>query len=154
LFEKYSPIIREVNNLINDFNNFLSDGYKLNHISKNNPNTYTKDLDKPWGKQGWPSKDDYGVYFLCGYQEDDKDKIGVYIGKASLKFMGHRMWSHLKPYRETGIYKRGNFIIQVMLAIPIKDEETRCIASALEEYLITHGLGTIQLLNGTGNRNK
>lgn len=153
---EFSHVIDELNTGIICFNSFLSQNNQLKQICMTDPDTYTDAMDKPWGKQRWPSKDSYGVYFLLGKSEGENTRIGVYVGKASLKQMGHRMWSHLKPYRDTGVYKKAyrneQFIIEAMCAVPMPSDNMGCLASALEEFLITRGLTTANLLNSVGRR--
>jgi hypothetical protein len=160
--EKYGEIINEINHGICDFSTLLADEYELKSISVSDPSTYTELIDSgiesQWTKY-WPNKESYGVYFLLGISESDNTKMGLYIGKASLKKMGHRLYSHLNPHKKTGRFKRSyreeTFIIEAVCSIPMPTNETRYLASALEEYLITKGLKSNNaiLLNSIGNRN-
>ena len=147
---RYASVIAELNCGISEFNTFLAVVHQLPLISSGNAATFTSALDKPWGQQGWPSKDDPGVYVLCGRHDDEEGQLGVYIGKASQQFIGHRLYAHLAPFRATGVYKRGRFIIDTILAIPIKNHGARCIAVALEEFLIARGISGVTMLNTVG----
>jgi hypothetical protein len=153
---KFSNVIEELNTGIDRFNSFLSQNNQLKRICVTDPTTYTDSIDKPWKQQEWPSKGSFGVYFLIGTSENDNTRIGVYIGKASLKYMGHRMWSHLKPYRDAGIYKKAykneQYIIEAMCSTPMPSDSMGCLASALEEFLIKRGLTSANLLNSIGRR--
>jgi hypothetical protein len=149
---RYASVLSDLNYGISQFNAFLAIDHHLPLISSDNPATFTSALDKPWGQQNWPSKDNPGVYVLCGHDEMDELQLGAYIGKASQQFMGHRLYAHLNPYRQSGIYKRGRFVIDAILAIPISNHDARSIAAALEEFLIARGLSGVTLLNAVGAR--
>ncbi|HAO22697.1 MAG: hypothetical protein BWK80_16660 [Desulfobacteraceae bacterium IS3] len=66
------------------------------------------------------------------------------------------MYDHLKPFRETGVYKRKMlsewYIVEAMLAVPIEDDSAGCLASALEEFLIAGGVLGAVLMNSVGVR--
>lgn len=152
---RYADIIRAINDGIDSFNAFIAPSYVFSPISTNDPQTYTDSLDEEWGFQGWPSKDHFGVYVLCCESEKD-GRVGVYIGKASLKVMGHRIYHHLNPHRASGRYIRVHngetFLIEAILASPVKDNMARCLASALEEHIIARGISNAVLLNTVGAR--
>lgn len=150
--DKYENIISELNCGISEFNAFLASDHQLPLISSNNPATFTSALDQPWGQQGWPSKDNPGVYVLCGYHEKNIHQLGAYIGKASQRFIGRRLYAHLNPFRAAGIYRRGQFIIDAILAVPISIHGARSIAAALEEFLIARGVPGVTMLNTVGVR--
>lgn len=155
--ERYSSLIHQLNTHIDSFNGFLAEGHKLKKIAAEDPSTFSEILEQPWAEQHWPSKDDAGVYVLCGRHETDISRVGAYVGKASLKNIGYRLWSHLTRYRKTGIYKFGgdsseSFIVEAILAVPITAPTTRAIASALEEHILVSGLQGIQLFNTVGRR--
>lgn len=149
---KYTPIISALNCGISEFNAFLAGDHQLPLISSDNPATFTSALHEPWGQQGWPSKDNPGVYVLCGHDETDELHLGVYIGKASQQFIGHRLYAHLTPFRDSGNYKRDRFIIDAILAVPIHNHGARSIAVALEEFLIARGVPGVTMLNTVGVR--
>lgn len=146
----YADFISELNRGISEFNAFLAPAHQLPLIDCDNAATFTSALDQPWGQQGWPSQNDPGVYVLCCHHETHEGQLGVYIGKASQQLIGHRLYAHLAPYRATGIYKRDLFIIDTILAIPIKNHGARSIAVAIEEFLIARSFPGVQKLNTVG----
>ena len=153
---RYADIIKYLNVRISEFNKMLHSDHVLPHISVENPDTYTDAMDAEWGAQGWPSKEKRGVYVFCCSNEDSPEKLGVYIGKASMREMGHRMYHHLKPFRETGVYKRKllneSYIVEAMLAVPLAFDSAGCLASSLEEFLIAGGIPNTVLMNSIGVR--
>lgn len=153
---RYAEIIHHLNSRIAEFNTYLKNDMAFPQISTENPATYTDAMTSDWGDQGWPSKDKRGVYVFCCAHEDESGKLGVYIGKASMREMGHRMYHHLKPFRETGVYKRKAmnawYIVEAILAVPIEDNSAGCLASALEEFLIAGGVSGAVLMNSVGVR--
>lgn len=154
LSKKYFPIISQINEGIATFNQYVNTDVQFKAVDVNDANSYFEDFDKPWGEQFWPSKGSHGVYVLCGQHESKPDVLGAYIGKASHIVMGHRMYSHLHPHRNSEHYIRkshdGAFQFEVMLGIPVTDSDARCLASALEELLIQRGIERIRLLNHVG----
>ena len=153
---KYEEIIKQINVYVQEFNRILAESAALPMISIENPKTYSDGLDKNWGNnnQKWPSSESKGVYILCGYLENT-DKIGIYIGKASQQVMGHRIYRHLKTGSKLNKYikntKEGNYIYEIILAIPIENNSKGFLASALEEYLIEKEYSGIKKLNSIGN---
>lgn len=155
LAQRYAPVIAEVNAGIEAFNAFVSADLRFELIDADRPEFYSARLDRHWEEQAWPSKEIYGVYFLCGQCMTNTD-LGVYIGKASHIVMGHRMYAHLNPHRKSDFFVRkhpeGDVRLEVMLAAPVRDVKAQCLASALEEFLIQRGLKSARLLNHVGRR--
>ncbi len=153
--ERYSDLIRQINAHVASFNAILDDAHKLKTISPDDPATYSDVVGRGWGDQRWPSKDNAGVYVLCGRHEHDPTHLVAYVGKASLKNIGNRLWSHLTQHRTTGVYRlggpTGNFLLEALLAVPIHTPTPRSLASALEEHVIVGGLTNVSLLNTVGN---
>ena len=152
---KYEPIFQEVNIDIQKFNLFLKDEFTIAPLDTSNPESCSVIANVPWDSQVWPGSGLPGVYILCAYQESRPDRLGAYIGKASLSNIGNRLWSHLNPYRSTGIYKRNDgsgepFIIETIMAIAFRDLQMRPLVSALEEFVITGVQSRVHLLNSTG----
>ena len=154
---QYQPIVEAINHHVSLFNLYLTDAHQLPQVSFDRPKTSAWIEDSTWGGETWPSKDSYGVYFLVGHRQNTPDDHGVYIGKASLKQIGHRIWNHLKPGKGTGRYTKiapdgSTFCLQMLLAVPMPTDQMRSFASALEEHLITSLRSEHYLLNRTGNR--
>lgn len=148
--ETYATVIQQINDGVEEFNRFLSPAYKFSLVSPGDPSTYTSALDQSWGEQRWPSKDDFGVYMLCGFKKDQPNMLGVYIGKASQQYIGHRLYAHLNPFRNAQQYEKNGFVIDVIFAIPVKDRNASSMASALEEYLIAKDIAGVERLNAIG----
>lgn len=155
--QRYQNILDAINRHVSTFNSFLGADHQLRHVSFDIPETAAWIEDRPWGGVTWPSKDSYGVYFLVGHRQNNHDDHGLYVGKASLKQIGFRTWSHLKPGKGTGRYTKNApdgsvFCLQMLLAIPMPTTQMRSFASALEEHLITALRSECYLLNRVGNR--
>ena len=155
---KYLDVIEWINTNIDEFNGFLSDDSRLNYVSVDDPSTFSSDFQLEWNDQHWPSKDDYGVYFLYGLDVGNVNNKGVYIGKASQRYMGFRVYSHLNKINRDRIPGQyiwdsgdGEFNIDAMFAIPFK---VPSLASAFEEFIIGKGHESIRLINKVGVRNK
>ena len=154
---RYRALAEAVNRHIDIFNLFLASDRQLGHVDFEKSETSAWIEDSSWGGVTWPSKDSYGVYFLVGHHRDDSARLGLYIGKASLKRIGFRVWSHLKPGKGTGRYTKtapegSQYCIQMLFAVPMPSDDMRSFASALEEYLITALRSDIYLLNRVGNK--
>ena len=155
--KQYQKILDSINRHVSAFNTFLAADRHLMNVSLERPETAAWIEDRPWGGDTWPSKDSYGVYFLVGHRRDAPDDHGLYVGKASLKQIGFRTWSHLKPGKGSGRYTKkapdgSVFCLQMLLAIPMPSDQMRSFASALEEHLITALRGECYLLNRVGNK--
>ncbi|NCT68769.1 MAG: hypothetical protein GXC76_14180 [Rhodanobacteraceae bacterium] len=153
---RYAEVIESINESIRSFNSLLNESMQFRVISPGDPLTYSDSMKNGWGAQGWPSKDSPGIYALCCAEMQNKSNVAVYIGKASMRVMGHRMYSHLNPFRDKGVYLRKHggkdFEIEAMLASPVQTAGAGCLASALEEYVIARGVSGALLLNSTGVR--
>ena len=153
---RYASVIASLNARIQEFNAFLAPSKSFDIIAPGNPTTYSDTLENEWGKQGWPSKDLPGVYAFCCRLESDDSKLALYIGKASMREMGHRMYQHLRPHRDSGIYRRQfqdqSYVVDAMLATPVSEKGAGCLASALEEFLIAGGVPGVPLMNSIGLR--
>lgn len=154
VYDKYVDLVDWINVCIEQFNRFLSEEASLSHVSVQDPATFSSDFDLEWNSQHWPSKDDYGVYFLYG---TDGDSQGVYVGKASQKYIGFRVYSHLNRInrdRVPGEYiwsaHGHNYNISAMIAVPFK---VPSLATAFEEFVIGQGHNRIALINKVGVRN-
>ncbi|MEP6671420.1 MAG: GIY-YIG nuclease family protein [Chthoniobacter sp.] len=156
---KYENILSQINVDIDKFNNFLVEEFKIPHLQASNPEGVSVIANIPWDSHDWGRTfGGYpGVYLLCGYQETDPSRLGVYIGKASMgKNIGNRIWSHLQHHRSTAIYKANDslgetFIIEAVAAIALYDPRMRALAPALEEFIICDVRDRVYLLNGVGN---
>jgi hypothetical protein len=153
---KYEPILQEINLTIERFNQFLADEFKIAPLNGSNAETCSVIIDIPWDDQVWPCKDGPGVYILCARNESDPDRLGAYVGKASLSNIGNRLWAHLNPHRITNSYRMNNgvgesFIIEAIAAIAFTDHRMRALVTALEEFIISGVKNRVHLLNRTGN---
>lgn len=154
--ERYEPIFREINLDIEKFNALLSEEFRIAPLNASNSESFSIIADVPWDDQVWPHHDCPGVYVLCARHENDPNRLGAYIGKASLSNIGNRVWAHLNPHRATNVYRMNNlsgesFIIEAVAAIGFRDPRTRALVSALEEFIIVGVRDRVHLLNGTGN---
>lgn len=148
---RYADIIHHLNSRIERFNTFLKNDLAFPRISVDNRDTYTDALRSDGGPNEWPGKNKHGVYVFCLSHDKAGGKLGVYIGKASVCKMGHRMYGHLNLCSEGDTYKtkwnNEGYILEAILAVPIQNDSSACLASALEEYLITGGVPGVVLMN-------
>ena len=151
--ERYADVIQQLNAHIASFNMALESGYRIRGISTSDLTTYSVVANRGWDDQVWPSKDYAGVYVFCGC--DPSNRVAVYIGKASLKNIGHRIWSHLDRYRGDGVYKVGGigspYVLELILSVPMLAPTPRAMACALEEHIICGGLRDVTVVNTVGN---
>ena len=153
---KYEAIFREINLDIEEFNELLMEEFRIAPLNASNSESCSVIASVSWDDQVWPYKDLPGVYILCAHHESDPNRVGAYIGKASLSNMGYRLWAHLNPHRATDIYRMNDrsgepFIIEAIVAIGFRDPRTTTLASALEEFIIASVRDRVHLLNATGN---
>ena len=156
ILQKYEPIFREINLDIEKFNALLAEEFRIAPLNATNSESCSVIASVPWDEQVWPYKDFPGVYILCAVHQDDPNRLGAYIGKASLSNIGYRLWAHLNPHRATDIYRTNDrsgepFIIEAIVAIGLRDPRARALASALEKFIITGVKDRVHLLNRTGN---
>lgn len=151
---RYMNIVQQINSHLTSFNQYLEKSCKLQLIDVENTANFSIIWNSKWANQHWPSKDFPGVYVLCGRNPGLPSQLGIYIGKASSQNMGHRIWNHLNPYRQEGIYKFGSnkFVLEVILAIPTNGPLPHYFASALEEHLIDKKWSGATAVNITGKR--
>ena len=143
----YTTIMNQVNNLIHDFNQYLSPQKAIQFIDEN---IYFDIENKGWYDINLGETEFYGVYILVGL-EDINNTTVIYIGKASLSKISNRLSSHLRQSKKEGsngfnFYKRP-YTLQRIYTINL--DNMPFMASALEEYLITN-IHDIQLLNEVG----
>jgi hypothetical protein len=153
---KYEAIFREINLDIERFNQLLAEEFRIAPLNASNSESYSVIANVPWDDQVWPCSDCPGVYILCAHHANDPNRLGAYIGKASLSNIGNRLWAHLNPHRADNIYRMNDlsgepFIIEAVAAIGFRDPRTRALAPALEEFVISGVRERVHLLNGTGN---
>ena len=156
LLQRYENIFREINLDIEKFNVLLAEEFRIAPLNASNSESCSVIANIPWDDQMWQYKDLPGVYILCAHHQSDPSRLGTYIGKASLSNIGTRLWAHLNPHRATNIYRMSDpsgepFIIEVIVAIGLRDPRMRALASALEEFIIAGVRKRVHLLNGTGN---
>lgn len=156
ILEKYAHLVSEVNKHVSDFNEFLAPQHRLRFIDARDSRTFSVIADTPRDSQSWPSSGYAGMYVFGAYDEQNPSRLGAYIGKASLRNMGNRIWARLNPGRGTETYTMQSgpdiFRIEVIMAVPITSPTMRSMACALEEHVIKHGLEDIYLLNAIGTR--
>lgn len=156
--QKYEPIFSEINRDIDKFNALLVEEFRFAHLTASNSESCSIIANVPWNDQVWPYSGCPGVYILCAHSESDANRLGAYIGKASLTNIGNRLWAHLNPHRATNIYRMNDlagdpFIIEAIAAIGFLDPRIRALASAMEEFIIAGVRDRVHLLNATGNIN-
>ena len=155
VFVGFAPVIRSFNTRIDEFNQQLS-GPGFMPVTRRDTSSYTNNLQRPWGaEQTWPRKDDYGVYALLYCGVDDASVMHAYVGKASQKQIGHRLYNHLTPYRYANSYVRhcGTMELKAIVATAAPADRPY-MAAALEEFLLARGLPDTTLLNTVGKRIK
>jgi hypothetical protein len=160
--QQYLSIIRETNQSIKRFNEYLQSDYQVVLFDEKNfkdDRFFLKIITgyDEWWKQTWPNSNKAGVYFLLGFQKNNPEKYGVYIGKASLgSKIGNRLYSHLIQFREAKDFEindaYGNqFILDYVTSIELENKNMIAFAPALEEFLISDLKDKVNLINSRGN---
>ncbi len=151
----YLPIIKQINQSLNDFNTYLKDGFAvplLNEIELENQNYYMDLTTFNWEKEKeWINSGKRGVYFIFGVDMEPPFNLGLYIGKASMtSYFGNRFHSHLYPSKKEKLHiMRKIFSMELITTIPIEKKNV-FLAPALEEFLINEMKNKVRLLNKTG----
>jgi hypothetical protein len=154
--KKYMQIINEINNCLIDFNQIIKVKYAIPLIcmeSLKDTNYFVPVIHQEWDSWSFPNGGDTGIYFIFAKH---KDKIGLYIGKASFKSnIGKRLTSHLSKDRNNANYilvdnENTKFIVQYILSIPLISNKN-ILSNSLEEYLILNLKSKILLFNKIGN---
>jgi len=153
---RFSLVIDALNARIFEFNAFLASDHQFPLVRSEDNNSYFEGFALPWNEQVWPSKEAFGVYVFCFANYDTHPKHVIYVGKASLQVMGHRMYAHLNPLRKSKLYQWSyqgtQYELAALIAIPVPAGSPGSVAAALEEYIITKGLNGVELMNSTGRR--
>jgi hypothetical protein len=158
---EYSNLLDEINNCIENFNNYLKPEYHVDLLDKakfEEKSHYCKLKETLWDDQRWPNSDYRGVYFIFGRDTNDPCNLGVYIGKSSWNSaMGHRIYSHLySPARHEKNYfmtnrKGEKYSMEFITSISLdNDNETIFLTPALEEFMISRMSRDYNLLNSVG----
>lgn len=159
---EYLENIKVINNSIEDFNKLLNPNNHVPNINidKLEDETYcTSLMNKSWEELRFPlSAEKKGIYFIFGYNPEEKTKYVTYIGKASnpTSTIGKRLHSHLLKYKNHNSYLMndavGNpHILEYVLGVELESVGLNLLSSSLEEYLIQNVRDHIKLLNATGN---
>ncbi len=153
---KFQPLIEHINEGVVEFNLLLADHCKIKMISTSDAHMFRETVPGKWGGDVWPSSDYGGVYFLLA-SHISSDSLGLYIGKATMHTIGGRLAAHTKKYRNSAAFIRpspdGDYKIEAIAAIAITEPSQVCIASSLEEFLLSRGVGRLgRLLNYVGVR--
>jgi hypothetical protein len=160
--EKYISIIEMINKGIIDFNKFLNNTNQLPLIDEERIGNKIASWilkEEAWFDRPFPNGDSKGLYFIFGFNPEDGNEKGVYVGKASHEnsAIGPRLNKHLNnPYRDKRIYKLGHkygidYELEFVTTIPL--DTIPFISSAAEEYLIYYlKENGINLLNHIGNK--
>ena len=156
---KYHSISRQINAEIERFNALLAK-FKFSMLDASSPGSCLVVANNPWKSLNLglcPSGDCPGVYVLCACQKDNPTSLAAYVGKASGQNISREVGQKLgsSPQRAEGIYTMSGrsgqtFIIEVVVAVGVREAPMRFLASALEEFIIDGVQGRINLLNGTG----
>lgn len=159
---KYISIIQRINHHLKEFNSYLQPEYAIPLLDLNeiNNNSYFLNArEKKWDDFVFPRNCEVGgIYFYIGVSESKNQKIGIYIGKASLtSTIGRRLWSHFRYcWNESRIIKEHpggqTFRIELISSIPIDNARMTFLSPALEEFLIDRlQTDSCVLLNKQGN---
>ena len=161
MIAEYKNMIEIVNKNISKFNEFFIPEKQVPTIdlSRINDNEYFTELNVPWLELVFPNAPKKGVYFIFGYDPEDRASKVMYIGKASFSSsIGGRLYAHLLKDKDNpnftmnGINGRAYNLEYVFgLDLEFDDMGMEIFASALEEFLILNVKNEILLLKGTGN---
>lgn len=156
--DRYAPLIKRLNEMVDRFNVFLAQEARFQPVDPEDAQTFSDVAGVAWDDHRWPSKDTVGVYLLCG-SLGAGERFAAYVGKASQKEIGYRLWHHLHPQRPSEKFfvpKSWDdpFPLEVILAISVAEDAPAGLASALEEFILQHGIDGVEFFNSTGNRSK
>jgi len=151
----YLPIINAINQKIPGFNQYLNPAYLVPLLDVGRmfeEKSAVQILHGKWDDFNWPSSGKRGVYFILAHEKTNIEKIGLYIGKASLSSnMSARFDYHLRPHRYNEWfemnYGKERFILDYIVTINLDAINLGFMAWALEEYLITELKNSIYLIN-------
>jgi hypothetical protein len=158
--KNYIELVNKVNQAINEFNRYLAKGKQIEPLKETelaNKKYFTNLVATSWDDQRWPNSEKSGVYFLMGYDKNNPDKLGLYVGKASLtSAIGYRVYSHLTNYRNKEHYLMSDgigsdFVLELMSSVTFEGLDMVFMTPALEEFLIGELKESIHLINRTGN---
>lgn len=151
-----------INKGILDFNNFLNKTYQLPLINDERIESKLATWilkEEAWFDRSFPNGSSKGLYFIFGFNPEDGNEKGVYVGKASHEnsAIGARLDKHLNnPDRDKRIYKLRHkngidYELDFVTTIPL--DKMPFISSAAEEFLIYYLKDNgINLLNHIGNK--
>lgn len=146
--QRYSTVIRDVNNYVQKFNSELK-----NHTVEME---FLFDLEGlTWEDLNLDLANYRGVYILLG-TDDVTNEVVIYIGKASWNSsIGKRIYDHFRRSHEKEgnpkySYENEPCTIEYVYGINFSKENITYMAPALEEYLITN-MPPKMLLNNLKN---
>jgi hypothetical protein len=157
--QEYSEIIGKINDSLVGFSDYLKPEFSVssfNETKLNDPKLSWRLKEVGWNDTMFPGDESHGVYFIFGKSTEQNDKLGLYVGKASMSLIGNRLYSHLSHgSKDMNYFMRdayGNvFSLDFVTTIPLK--ETSFLAPALEEYLIDKLQNNeVYLLNAIGKK--
>ena len=151
---KYSGLIAEINKRVGDFNASLASGYHFRRIHPEDPATFAVIRSPNWISEPLPSNCRGGVFILGAHDEKVPSRLGVYVGRSSLKTVRYGIRSALNLYKaiDPCALQVGSatFCIDVILVVPVNSRTTRSMACALHEEIVKWGLKSADLINGIG----
>lgn len=160
---RYRPEIDAINSCIASFNGFLNPNHSLPSFdiqTMTDGKNCVKVVHGDWESWRFPHSDQRGVYFIFG-SEKTTDRNGIYIGKASFdSAIGNRLHHHLFPTRKSQAftmkgYGGEEYVLNYLAAINLDVLGLAFMAPSLEEFLISElNKGSLNLINGTGNRKR
>ena len=153
--KKYNVEIDSINSIITKFNTYISTSYHIPNFDLSTAfeeKNIVKVVHQDWTFP-WPNNNTCGVYFIFGYDQEQHNKNGLYIGKASFgEATSKRLYHHLNPSRTDEYFTKDGYIIDYIASIDMDKLNTPFMAPALEEFLITELREPLNLFNSIGNK--
>ena len=158
--KKYRSEFKSINKTISKFNEHLSPNnqIRLFDVSTDIENkSIVEIVHGDWNAFPFPNNGTRGVYFVVGYERNNPEKNGMYIGKASFSSStSARLYSHLHATRSSekfwmNGYNNEVYVVEYIASIDLDKQNIPFLSPALEEFLISNLCNKLNLFNGTGN---
>lgn len=155
--QKYSPLIQKINASIQDFNAYLSPALGITPpddkvVQEDSQFLYL--YSQHWSSLPIPNATQRGVYFIFGNSLANRNKLSLYVGKASFNSnFGKGLHTCLARHRNEDLYTmndQGGHMhkLNYVLSLPMEAGDQYLFAASLQEHLLASLKDEVHLLNG------